>query len=95
MKKTGVPSLIWEDPTCLRPTKPVRHNCWACALERGGPRLLSSHVTSTEVSDSWSLRSRQEKPPQSEAPAPQLETTPRSPQLEKKPAQSPSTANNK
>ena len=29
----GSKSLGWEDPTCRRPTKPVRHNYWACALE--------------------------------------------------------------
>ena len=28
-----VPSLIQEDPSCPRATKPVRHNYWACALE--------------------------------------------------------------
>ena len=25
--------LVQEDPTCHGTTKPVRHNCWACALE--------------------------------------------------------------
>ena len=33
MQGTQVWSLIQEDPTCLRATKPVRHNYWACALE--------------------------------------------------------------
>ena len=28
----------WEDPTCRGATKPVHHNCWACALE---PRSCS------------------------------------------------------
>ena len=28
-----VRALVWEDPTCHRATKPVGHNCWACALE--------------------------------------------------------------
>ena len=27
------PCLVQEDPTCHGATKPVRHNCWACALE--------------------------------------------------------------
>ena len=27
-------SLIWEDPTCCRTTKPAHHNCWARALEQ-------------------------------------------------------------
>ena len=35
MQETRVQSLVWEDPTRLRATKPVSHNCWACAL---GPR---------------------------------------------------------
>ena len=33
MQGTRVQSLVWEDPTCHRATKPVRHNSWACALE--------------------------------------------------------------
>ena len=33
MQGTRVWSLVWEDPTCHRATKPVRHNYWACALE--------------------------------------------------------------
>ena len=31
--RTWVPSLVWEDPTCRRATKPMCHNYWACALE--------------------------------------------------------------
>ena len=30
---TRVWALVWEDPTCRRATKPVRHNYWACTLE--------------------------------------------------------------
>ena len=33
MQGTRVRALVWEDPTCHRTTKPVRHNYWACALE--------------------------------------------------------------
>ena len=33
MQETQVWSLIWEDSTCCRATKPVPHNYWACALE--------------------------------------------------------------
>ena len=33
MQGTWVQTLIWEDPTCHRTTKPVHHNYWACALE--------------------------------------------------------------
>ena len=32
-----VRTLVWEDPTCRRATKPMHHNYWACALE------LTSH----------------------------------------------------
>ena len=33
MRKMWVQSLIQEDPTCHRATKPVHHNYRACALE--------------------------------------------------------------
>ena len=33
MQGTRVWSLVREDPTCRRATKPVCHNYWACALE--------------------------------------------------------------
>ena len=33
MQGTQVRALVREDPTCHRAAKPVRHNCWACALE--------------------------------------------------------------
>ena len=33
MQGTQVRSLVWEDPTCRRPTKPMQDNYWACALE--------------------------------------------------------------
>ena len=32
-QRTPVPFLIWEDPTCLRATKPMRHNYWAGMLQ--------------------------------------------------------------
>ena len=32
MQETQVQSLIQEDPTCHRATKPVHHNYWSCAL---------------------------------------------------------------
>ena len=42
MQGTRVWSLVQEDPTCLRATKPVRHNYWArapraCALQQKKP----------------------------------------------------------
>ena len=33
MQGTQVQALVWEDPTCHRATKLMRHNYWACALE--------------------------------------------------------------
>ena len=33
MQGTRVQALVWEDLTCHRATKPMRHNYWACALE--------------------------------------------------------------
>ena len=31
MQGTRVWALVWEDPTCRGATRPVSHNCWACA----------------------------------------------------------------
>ena len=36
VQETWGQSLIWEDPTCHRASKPVHHNYWACALEPAG-----------------------------------------------------------
>ena len=33
MQGTWVRSLVWEDATCCRATKPMYHNCWVCLLE--------------------------------------------------------------
>ena len=33
MQGTQVQSLVQEDPTCCRATKPMCHNYWACTLE--------------------------------------------------------------
>ena len=66
--------LIREDPTCHRAAKPVWHNYRACALGPG------SH-------DSWAhvlgSRAATRKPRQQEAPAPQLESSPRPPNQRK------------
>ena len=37
MQGTWVRSLVWEDSTCHRPTKPVCHNYWTCSLEPRSP----------------------------------------------------------
>ena len=33
MQGTRVQSLVREDPTYRRATKPIRHNYWACVLQ--------------------------------------------------------------
>ena len=33
MQETGIQSLIWEDLACCGAMEPMRHNCWASALE--------------------------------------------------------------
>ena len=35
MQKAWVQSLVWDDPTCCRATKPERHNYWACSPQPG------------------------------------------------------------
>ena len=74
MQETWVRSLVWYDPTCLGVTKPVCHDFWAHTLQ-----LLSLCPRACVP---------QEKPPQWEALAPQLESNPCSPQLEKSPCSS-------
>ena len=78
MQATQVPSLVQEDPTCHRATKPVRHNYWAWALEPAShnywahaPQLLKpeSHNYWAHVPRACALQ--QEKPQQWEARAPQ------------------------
>ena len=38
MQGTRVRALVWEDPTCHGATRPVSHNCWACASGACAPR---------------------------------------------------------
>ena len=74
---TWVQSLVWEDSTYLGAAKHVHHNYWAYVL---GPASCSY----------WSLCAtapQQEEPPQGEARASQVESSPHSPQLEKSHAQ--------
>ena len=56
MQGTQVRSLVQEDPTCRRATKPMRHNYWACDLEPVShnywaheTQLLSPCTTTTEA----------------------------------------------
>ena len=61
MQGTWVRSLVWEDPTCHRATKPLHHNYWACVLEPTShnywacappahtPQLLRPRAATTEA----------------------------------------------
>ena len=80
MQETWIWSLIKEDPPCCAATKPVHHNCCACALEPG-----SHNYWALKLQLLKSERPQQEKPPQWEARAWQLESGPSSQQLEKSP----------
>ena len=86
MQGTRVRSLVQEDPTCHRATKPVHHNYWACALEPTNHNYWSPRAATTEA------RTPRARAPQREAIATRsLHTTTKSsshsPQLEKAHAQ--------
>ena len=83
MQGTWVQALVREDPTCCGATKPVQHNCWACALEPAShnywarePQLLSPCATTTEAHAPRACAPQQEKPLQWEALAPQQRVAP-------------------
>ena len=71
MQGTRVQSLVWEDSACCSATKPMCHNYWAQALLK--PASSKAHAL------------QQEKPPQWEALAPQLERSPHSPYWRRRP----------
>ena len=54
MQVTQVWSLVWEDPTCHRATKPVHHNYWAlctqslCSAAREATTIRSLHTATRE-----------------------------------------------
>ena len=73
MQETQVLSLIREDSTCHRATRPVCHDHWTHVLQL----LKSGHPRAHALQ--W------EKPQQREAREPQLEISPCSLQLEKSP----------
>ena len=78
MQGTWVRALVWEDPTCRGATKPVRHNCWACALEP------VSHNYCARVPTAHAL---QREATAVRGPRTAIKSSPRSPQLEKACAQ--------
>ena len=73
MQGTRVQALVREDLTSRGATKPVRHNYWACALELASHQLLSPCATTTEARVPRTRAPQQEKSPQWEARALQLE----------------------
>ena len=83
MQGTRVRSLVREDPTHCRATKPMRHNHWACALEPAShnywahvPQLLSPRATTTEAHMPRARVPQQEKALQWEACVPQRRLAP-------------------
>ena len=83
MQETRAQSLILEDLTCLRATKPVHHNCWAHALEPGSHNYWAHALQLLKSKSARDCALQQEKPLQWEALAPQLESNSPSPQPEK------------
>ena len=72
MQGTQVRALVWEDPTCRRATKPVRHNYWARV-----PQLLKPMRLEPVLRNKRSHRS--EKPVHHKEEEPPLAATRESP----------------
>ena len=81
MQEIWVWSLVWEDATCHRATKPMHHNYWACALEPWNCKTELTHH------NCWSLHALEpevcnKRSHSSEKPTHGNEDEPCSPQLE-------------
>ena len=61
MQGTQVWSLVWEDLTCRRATKPVCHNSWACMLKLLQPLCLE-HVLCNKKPPRWESLCLQQSP---------------------------------
>ena len=85
MQETQVPSLIQEDPTYCRATKPMHPNYWTCAPEPGSHNYWTHVPQLLKPTCPRACGLQQEKPPQWEAHALQIESGPYSPQLQKSP----------
>ena len=83
---TWVQSLVWEDPTCCRATKPMHHSYWACAREPRNHNYWSPNALEPVLRNKGSHCSEKSMHHNEEWSC--------SPQLEKVPAQQrrPSTA---
>ena len=72
MQETWIQSLIQEDPTSHRTTKPISHNYWACVLQSRNRNYWHLHTLL------WN-----EKPPQWETSAQHPQSSLQLPQQEK------------
>jgi len=63
MQGTSVCSLILEDLTCCRATKPMYHNCWADMLQLLKPTCPSSCSLQEEKPSQWEVRAPQRVAP--------------------------------
>ena len=79
MQGTRVRTLLQEDSTCRRATKPVRHKYWACALEPASHNYWSQCTQSpcSATREATAMR----------GPLTATKSSPLSPQLEKAGAQ--------
>ena len=92
MQETRLQSLIQEDPTYLGAAKPVRPNYWACALEPGNHNYGAHVPELVQPLCPGAHALQQEKPPQWETLALQLESSLHSLKLEKSPHSSEDSA---
>ena len=97
MQRIPVQSLVWADPKCLRATKPMRHNHWACALKPGSHNYWAPSCSYTSPRALEPVLCNKKSHCSEKPCALQLEGSPLSLQLEKAhPHQgTPSTAKNK
>ena len=80
---TWVWSMIWEDTTCLGATKPLHRNHWASALEPRNHNCWAYVLQRPKPKQPRACVLQQEKPPEWEAHASQLESSTCLLQLEK------------
>ena len=85
MQGTPLQSLTQEDPTFHGATKPLCHNYWARPLEPKNHNYWSHVLQLLKPAHPRACALQQEKPPQWEAHAPQLENSPCSRQLRESP----------
>ena len=79
----SIPGQGTEIPTCCRATEPMSCNNWACALQPGNHNYWTHMVQLLNPTCPGVWAPQQEKPRQWEAHAPQLESSPCSPQQKK------------